>query len=169
MTDHLTPDRRRWNMSRIRARDTGPEKALRSMLHRLGYRFRLYRRDLPGTPDVVLPRYRTALFLHGCFWHRHPGCRYATTPGTRTAWWQAKFERTVQRDEAVRAALEAAGWRVVVIWECALRDPAALAARLAEALPRLADPPPDAPAAGLAAAEDKAPYTTPGRAGGRES
>lgn len=168
MTDHLTPERRRWNMSRIRARDTAPEKALRSMLHRLGYRFRLYRRDLPGTPDVVLPRYRTALFLHGCFWHRHPGCRYATTPGTRTAWWLAKFDRTVQRDAAVRAALEAAGWRVVVIWECALRDPGALAARLAEALPRPAAPRPTPTTADLVAAEATAPYTTPLPVGGQK-
>jgi DNA mismatch endonuclease (patch repair protein) len=123
-------------MSRIRSRDTAPEKAVRSLLHRLGFRFRLHPQRLPGKPDIVLTRHRTAVFVHGCFWHRHPGCRCATTPGTRTAWWLAKFARNVARDTAVRSALRAAGWRVVVVWECELRDPARLATRFKRLLLR---------------------------------
>jgi len=120
MADSLTPERRSWNMSRIRGANTGPEKRLRSLLHRAGYRFRIHERRLPGSPDIVLPRYRTALFVHGCFWHRHPGCRNATTPGSRTDFWTAKFEATVARDHAKAAQLEAAGWQVITVWECEL-------------------------------------------------
>lgn len=121
MADSLTPERRSWNMSRIRGTNTGPEKKLRSLLHRAGYRFRIHYRRLPGSPDIVLPRYRTAVFVHGCFWHRHPGCRNATTPGSRTDFWSAKFEGTVARDKAKAAQLEAAGWQVVTVWECELQ------------------------------------------------
>lgn len=121
MADSLTPQRRSWNMSRIRGTNTGPEKKLRSLLHRAGYRFRIHDRRLPGSPDIVLPRYRTAVFVHGCFWHRHPGCRNATTPGSRTDFWAAKFESTVARDKAKAAQLEAAGWQVVTVWECELQ------------------------------------------------
>ena len=164
MTDTLTPAKRSWNMSRIRSRDTAPEKAVRSLLHRLGFRFRLQAQRLPGKPDIVLARHRTAVFVHGCFWHRHPGCRDATTPGTRTAWWLAKFERNVARDTAVRAALRAAGWRVVVVWECELRDPVRLAARLRRLL-RLRTPQhyPEAaatPAPALEAADGAGEYRT---------
>lgn len=120
MADSLTPERRSWNMSRIPGTNTGPEKQLRSLLHRAGYRFRLHDRRLPGSPDIVLPRFCTAVFVHGCFWHRHPGCRNATTPGSRTDFWRVKFEGTVARDRAKAAQLEAAGWQVVTVWECEL-------------------------------------------------
>ena len=120
MVDSLTPERRSWNMSRIRGADTRPEKQLRSLLHRAGYRFRIYDRRLPGSPDIVLPRYRTVVFVHGCFWHRHPGCRNATMPGSRTDFWAAKFEGTVARDKAKAAQLEADGWQVITVWECDL-------------------------------------------------
>ncbi|WP_183097108.1 very short patch repair endonuclease [Mesorhizobium sp. YM1C-6-2] len=121
MADTLTSERRSWNMSRIRGRDTAPEMLLRSLLHRAGFRFRLHARQLPGRPDVVLPRYRTAIFVHGCFWHRHPGCRNATTPTTRREFWQEKFDGNVSRDARNRIALEAAGWTVLTVWECKLK------------------------------------------------
>lgn len=121
--DSLTREKRSWNMSRIRSQNTKPEKAVRSLLHHAGYRFRLHQRDLPGTPDIVLPKYRTALFVHGCFWHRHPGCRYAYTPKSRVDFWQKKFDENVTRDQRNRAKLKEAGWHVLVIWECELKEP----------------------------------------------
>ena len=116
--DRLTKQHRSWNMSRIRGKDTKPELLVRSMLHRMGFRFRLHRKELPGKPDIVLPAYRTVIFVHGCFWHRHPGCRFAYNPRSRVDFWQAKFRRNVERHEEVERALDALGWRVVVIWEC---------------------------------------------------
>jgi DNA mismatch endonuclease, patch repair protein len=125
MVDTLTPERRSWNMSRIRGRDTGPELKLRSLLHRAGFRFRLHDKKLPGRPDIVLRKYRTAIFVHGCYWHRHPGCAKATTPGTRTDYWIAKFEGTVSRDREAIRRLEALGWKALEVWECDLeREPA---------------------------------------------
>jgi DNA mismatch endonuclease, patch repair protein len=120
MTDSLTQERRRWNMSRIRSTDTRPEFALRSLLHRAGYRFRLRRRDLPGHPDIVLPRYRCVIFVHGCFWHRHPGCKRATMPATNQEKWATKFAKNQLRDAEAKSLLEAQGWRVHVVWECEL-------------------------------------------------
>ena len=117
-------------MSRIRGRDTAPEIVVRKIIHALGFRFRLQRRDLPGTPDVVLPRHRTAIFVHGCFWHRHPGCSRATTPKTNGDFWHAKFDRNVERDRAAVQALQAVGWRVEVVWECETRDRSRLVKRL---------------------------------------
>jgi DNA mismatch endonuclease (patch repair protein) len=122
-------------MSRIRGRDTSPEIAVRRALHTAGFRFRLHRRDLPGTPDIVLIRQRIAIFVHGCYWHRHEGCRNATTPGTRTDFWQAKFAANVERDARKTVALEAAGWKVVVIWECEAAKPDRLAQIIRERLP----------------------------------
>jgi len=130
MTDHLTPEERSRNMSRIRSRDTGPEKAVRSLLHGLGFRFRLHRSDLPGTPDIVLPKYRTIVFVHGCFWHQHPGCRYATMPSTRRKWWAEKFLKNRKRDATVREELRKKGWNVLVVWQCELREPRKLRERL---------------------------------------
>lgn len=130
VVDRLTVQHRSWNMSRIRGKNTAPELLVRSILHRLGYRFRLHRRDLPGTPDIALPRYRTVVFVHGCFWHRHPGCRYAYTPKSRLDFWQSKFNGNVARDVHHRAALRKLGWRVATVWECELRDPKRLARRL---------------------------------------
>ena len=113
---------RSYNMSRIRGRDTKPEVLLRSLLHRSGYRFRLHVKELPGKPDVVLKKYRTVLFVNGCFWHRHQGCRFAATPAKRVRFWQEKFEKTVERDQSQKNDLEALGWQVLTIWECALKS-----------------------------------------------
>lgn len=122
MVDRLTPERRYWLMSRVGPKNTAPEMRVRRAAHAVGLRFRLHRKDLPGTPDLVFPKHRVALFVHGCFWHRHPGCRKASVPGTRREYWAEKFETNVARDARNRAALEAAGWHVAVIWECETRD-----------------------------------------------
>jgi DNA mismatch endonuclease (patch repair protein) len=130
MTDRLSPEQRSWNMSRIRGKDTGPERAVRSLLHRLGYRFRLHSRVLPGKPDIVLRRYRTVIFVHGCFWHRHRNCRFAYSPKTRQAFWAAKFRDNQRRDARLQEGLKSAGWRVLIVWECELRKEARLRKRL---------------------------------------
>ena len=130
MTDRLTPERRSWNMSRIRGRDTKPELVVRRLLHEMGYRFRLHRADLPGRPDIILPRHKTVVFVHGCYWHRHPGCRFAYTPKSRQSFWNAKFTSNVARDQRNQRVLKEAGWRVIVIWECETSDRDVLAQRL---------------------------------------
>ena len=109
-------------MSGIRGRNTHPELQVRAYLHARGLRFRLHRKDLPGRPDVVLPKYRVAVFVHGCFWHRHPGCKFTTEPATREDFWRQKFAANVSRDLRNQEALLQAGWRVLVIWECGLRS-----------------------------------------------
>lgn len=135
MVDVLTPEQRRKNMSRIRGKDTNPEIQLRSMLHRAGYRFRLHYKKLPGSPDIVLPKYRTAIFVHGCFWHRHQGCKYATNPETRSDFWQKKFKENVERDARNRKQVIAAGWRVITVWECDLKsEPKRIFQRICRAL-----------------------------------
>lgn len=121
MTDIVDSGTRSRMMSGIKGKHTRPELLVRSGLHRRGFRYRLHPRDLPGRPDLVLPKYGAVIFVHGCFWHRHPKCRYATTPATRQAFWQEKFEANIQRDRRDQAALRQAGWRVFVVWECALR------------------------------------------------
>lgn len=120
-------------MSRIRGKDTQPELALRKALHRQGFRYRLHDAGLPGKPDLVLPRYKTVVFVHGCFWHRHEGCSIATTPKSNTQFWTDKFERNVARDIRSQALLEELGWRVFVVWECELAT-AARARATAETL-----------------------------------
>lgn len=132
--DRISKEHRSWNMSQIRGRDTGPEKIVRSVLHRMGYRFRLHRRDLPGRPDIVLPKHSTVVFVHGCFWHRHPGCQLAYTPKTRVAFWTRKFRENVDRDRRVRTELRALGWRLVILWECQTQDVRRLERRLAAVL-----------------------------------
>lgn len=122
MPDVLTPEQRHLNMSRNRGKDTKPELLVRRYLHRRGLRFRLHLKDLPGKPDVVLPKYKTVVFVHGCFWHRHSGCRYTTTPSTRPEFWANKFARNVTNDERQQAELTAAGWKVLTIWECELKS-----------------------------------------------
>ncbi|EMP3662894.1 DNA mismatch endonuclease Vsr [Pseudomonas aeruginosa] len=117
-------------MKRVGRENTKPELKVRAKLHFLGLRFRLHRRDLPGTPDIVLTKHRTVIFVHGCFWHRHPGCRYATTPKTRQEYWIPKFEANTSRDVRKEAQLRELGWRVLVVWECETRDLAVLEARL---------------------------------------
>lgn len=121
MVDSLTVAKRSWNMSRIRSQDTVPERALRSILHQAGFRFRLHDRSLPGTPDIVLKKHRAAILVHGCYWHRHEGCKNTTTPSTRTEFWQTKFDGTVARDERNFKALKELGWKPIVIWECDLK------------------------------------------------
>ncbi|PID62109.1 MAG: very short patch repair endonuclease [Gammaproteobacteria bacterium] len=132
MTDTVDQRTRSRMMSGIRGKDTRPELLLRKALHRQGLRFRLHRKDLPGRPDIVFPRFRSVCFVHGCFWHRHENCRYTTTPATRTEFWTRKFEQNVVRDSRSADELLAAGWRVATVWECALRhEPAdAIAARV---------------------------------------
>lgn len=123
MADVHTPEQRSFNMSRIRGRDTKPELLLRRGLHARGFRFRLHRRDLPGRPDLVFPSRRAAIFVHGCFWHGHD-CPMCRMPATRPAFWRAKIEGNRLRDRKAVAALTAAGWRALIVWECALRGPA---------------------------------------------
>jgi DNA mismatch endonuclease, patch repair protein len=120
--DKLSAERRSANMRQIRSVNTAPELLLRRMLHRLGYRFRLHRKDLPGKPDVVFPSRRKVIFVHGCFWHQHPGCREGRVPGTRLEYWKPKLTRNSQRDAAVQSALKEQGWRFLVVWECELKD-----------------------------------------------
>lgn len=134
LMDRLTTVARSALMSRVAQANTIPEKRVRRLLHRMGLRFRLHRRDLPGTPDIVLPGRRTVILVHGCFWHRHEGCPRASTPATNTERWRLKFERNVARDAAARMALEMLGWRVLVVWECELKDETALENRLREGL-----------------------------------
>ncbi len=120
MIDKITKEERSKNMSRIRSRDTKPEIILRSHLHQRGFRFRVCRKDLPGKPDIVLPKYKTVIQVNGCFWHRHEGCKEATVPKTRTEWWLEKLNKNVSRDREVEAQLQELGWRVLTVWACEL-------------------------------------------------
>ncbi|MCE8438357.1 very short patch repair endonuclease [Rhodovulum sulfidophilum] len=122
MADIVPPEVRSRMMASIGRRDTKPEVMVRKALHAAGFRFRLDVRDMPGSPDIVLPKWRTAIFVHGCFWHRHPGCARATTPATRPEFWQRKFDANTARDARVEAALVERGWKVGIIWECALEN-----------------------------------------------
>lgn len=121
MTDVMDRQTRSKVMARIRGRDTKPELLVRRSLHAMGFRFRLNQRRLPGSPDIVLTKWRTAVFVHGCFWHRHHGCRKATTPSTNEDFWINKFEANLARDQRALDALAALGWRTAVVWECALQ------------------------------------------------
>lgn len=121
MTDHITPEHRSWNMSRIKGKDTEIEIKVRSWLFSKGFRFRKNDKRYPGKPDIVLPKYRTVVFINGCFWHRHEGCKYATMPKTRTEYWKEKFERNVANDRLHRSQLEQMGWNVITVWECELK------------------------------------------------
>ena len=117
-------------MRGIRGKDTKPELLVRRLVHRLGHRYRLHRRDLAGSPDLVFPGRRKVIFVHGCYWHRHPGCRFAYTPKSNIDFWEKKFAGNVERDAAAMAALDREGWDPLVIWECETADPVALAERL---------------------------------------
>lgn len=133
MADKLTPEQRSAHMARIRRSDTKPEKRVRSLLHGLGYRFRIQLKGVPGRPDVALTRRRIAIMVHGCFWHAH-GCASSNLPKTRTDFWAAKFAANKARDARLQLAAEKGGWRCIVIWECETNDIAALAARLRDEL-----------------------------------
>ena len=117
-------------MRAVKRANTAPEIIVRQVLHALGIRFRLHRRDLPGSPDVVLPRFRMVIFVHGCFWHRHPDCRYTTTPKTRQEYWLPKFAANIERDLRKEAQLQALGWRVLLVWECETKQREELTLRL---------------------------------------
>jgi DNA mismatch endonuclease (patch repair protein) len=132
MTDVHTPEQRSFNMSSIRGRDTGPEMRVRRLLHQAGFRYRLHRKDLPGKPDLVFPRARTVVFVHGCFWHMHRCKLGKPVPATNHDFWAQKRRSNVDRDKRNRALLKKAGWHVVEIWECQTRDDAALHAKLVE-------------------------------------
>ena len=116
MPDKLTPEQRHRNMSRIRSRDTKPEKKVRQTLFRSGFRYRLNVRNLPGTPDIVLPKYRTAIFVNGCFWHGHKGCKYYTVPSTNVEFWMDKVRRNKERDDLNNQRLESLSWSIITIW-----------------------------------------------------
>ena len=132
--DTFSKHKRSWIMRRVHSANTRPEIMVRSLLHRLGYRFRLHRTDLPGNPDIVLPKHRTVIFVHGCFWHRHPGCRRASTPASNQDYWLPKFRATVKRDKKNQAALRRAGWKVMVLWECQTKKPESLSRRILKML-----------------------------------
>ena len=111
------------NFSRIKSGNTKPEIVVRSLLHNMGYRLRLHRKNLPGKPDIVLPRYKSVIFVHGCFWHRHKGCKNATSPKTKIIFWREKFKANVEWDRKVQKELKSMGWSIQIIWECELSDP----------------------------------------------
>jgi len=117
-------------MRRVRSADTTPEKRVRALLQKLGFRFRLHRSDLPGKPDIVLPKHNTVIFVHGCFWHRHPGCNRATTPATHQEYWLPKFARTIKSDGETVKELRRQGWNVAIVWECETKDASRLTAEL---------------------------------------
>ena len=128
MTDIVDKQTRSRMMAGIKGKDTKPELVLRRALHARGFRYRLHSKNVPGRPDLVFPKHHAIVFVHGCFWHRHEGCRYTTTPSTRPEFWQAKFDANVIRDAAIRDELIEAGWRVATVWECSLRKTDQLAA-----------------------------------------
>ena len=119
---HKVSEQRSRNMSAIKSKNTKPEIAVRKLLHSMGYRFRLHRKDLPGSPDIVLPKYKTVIFVHGCFWHRHENCKYASTPKTRQEFWEAKFRENINRDKLNQENLSSKGWKIIIIWECEIKN-----------------------------------------------
>ncbi len=120
--DSLDKKRRSWNMSRIRSKNTKPEIVVRSHLHRQGYRFCLHKKDLPGKPDIVLPKYKTVIEVRGCYWHRHKGCKESTTPKSNTEFWLTKFQSNVERDKKNDKLLKELGWNLIIIWECEVKN-----------------------------------------------
>jgi DNA mismatch endonuclease, patch repair protein len=156
LADIVNPQRRSEIMSRIGPRDTAPELAVRRMVHRMGLRFCLYAKQLPGRPDIVFPKHRLAVFVHGCFWHRHVGCANATMPKTRSEFWQRKFQGNVERDCRNCEQLAKLGWRTLVIWECETEHPARLQGILTAAFPEARSP--ARKAAGLMSASPSDPF-----------
>lgn len=122
MADKLTREKRSWNMSRIRGKDTEIEIKVRKYLFSRGFRFRKNVTNMPGKPDIVLPKYKTVIFIHGCYWHRHAGCKNCTTPNTNREFWLEKFEKNIQNDSKHQQELEAAGWKVLILWECEIEN-----------------------------------------------
>lgn len=134
MVDHLTKDKRSWNMSRIRSKNTKPEMVVRSLLHRMGYRFRLHRKDLPGKPDIVLPKYKTVIFVHGCFWHCHEECKDSGIPKSNTKFWKEKLYKNIERDRKHQNALVHDGWKILIVWECEIEKVDVLIAKITHSL-----------------------------------
>jgi DNA mismatch endonuclease, patch repair protein len=120
--DKVTPEQRSKNMAAVKNKNTTPEMRVRRALHSMGYRFRLHRKDLPGCPDIVLPKYRWCIFVHGCFWHQHTGCKRATLPETRKEFWENKFGKNKKRDEFAVDELKRLGWKTIIIWECETKN-----------------------------------------------
>ena len=119
---HKVSEQRSKNMSAIKSKNTKPEIKVRQILHSMGYRFRLHSKNLPGSPDIILPKYKTVIFVHGCFWHRHENCKYASTPKTRQEFWNEKFETNIERDLQIQEKIKNTDWRSVVIWECETKN-----------------------------------------------
>ena len=130
MTDVFSKEKRSWIMSRVRGRNTKPEILVRSVLHRMGFRFRIHRRDLPGSPDIVLPRHGKVIFVHGCFWHGHRQCARSKRPSTNKAFWEKKLNNNIERDKRFRKELQQMGWGVLVIWQCETKKPEKLLKKL---------------------------------------
>ena len=130
---HKISEQRSRNMSAIKSKNTKPEIAVRKLLHSMGYRFRLHSKGLPGSPDIVLPKYKTLIFVHGCFWHRHENCKYASNPKTRKEFWENKFKANINRDNLNQANLSLRGWKIIIIWECQLKGD--MKKRIRELLP----------------------------------
>jgi len=130
LADTFTPEKRSRIMSQVKGRDTKPEKVVRSLLHRLGYRFRLHRKDLPGKPDIVLPKHRKVIFVHGCFWHGHTGCKRSARPTDNAEFWNIKIDGNIKRDIDNLAKMQSAGWDALVIWQCETKKEADLIEKL---------------------------------------
>lgn len=130
MSDVFSKEKRSWVMGRVKGRDTKPELLVRSVVHRMGYRFRLHRRELPGCPDIVLPRHSKVIFVHGCFWHGHKRCHRSRRPATHELFWNRKLDANVRRDERSQRLLRRTGWKLLVVWECETRDETALSRKL---------------------------------------
>ncbi|MGO9318258.1 MAG: very short patch repair endonuclease [Terracidiphilus sp.] len=134
VTDHVDRKLRSFIMASVHSKNTKPEIAVRKIVHALGYRYRIHERKLPGKPDLVFPSRRKVIFVHGCFWHRHTGCRYTTTPKTRRAFWEAKFSANMDRDRRIRRELRQMDWEVLTVWQCELKKSEKLTERLDEFL-----------------------------------
>lgn len=136
MTDHVNPTKRSEIMRAVRSRDTGPELVVRKMIHRAGFRYRLHSKKLPGTPDIVFPRLKKVIFVHGCYWHGHPGCKKAALPKSRVEFWKAKVDGNRVRDQTRMLQLRQDGWMPIVVWQCELREPEKLFRRVTSLLNR---------------------------------
>ena len=130
MADFFTKEKRSWIMSRVKGRDTKPEILVRSVIHRMGYRFRVHRSDLPGNPDIVLPRHGKIIFVHGCFWHGHKRCPRSKRPTTNKSFWNEKLNKNIDRDKRQQKEIKNMGWKVLVVWQCEIRKPSKLLEKL---------------------------------------
>jgi DNA mismatch endonuclease (patch repair protein) len=130
MADVFTKEKRSWIMGRVKGRDTKPENLVRSFIHKMGYRFRIHRKDLPGNPDIVLPRHKKVIFVHGCFWHGHKRCPRSKRPSTNEEFWNLKLDKNIKRDKRFQRKLRCLGWKVSIVWECETKKPDRLIRKL---------------------------------------